>query len=117
VFYYYLNKHVDYDWYTTVYFLPGTTGWEAFSANTYLRTMLWKAQVQTSGGSLGVRTNSLGFNIIGTAGIPIVVEGCTSLAGASWTTLQACTLTNGSIYFSDPQCTNYPARFYRIRSP
>jgi len=26
-------------------------------------------------------------------------------------------LTNGSIPFGDPQWTNYPARFYRIRSP
>jgi hypothetical protein len=31
--------------------------------------------------------------------------------------LQTCKLTNGSIYFSDPQWTNYPARLYRIRSP
>jgi hypothetical protein len=31
--------------------------------------------------------------------------------------LQTCKLTNGSIYFSDPQWTNYPGRFYRIRSP
>jgi hypothetical protein len=27
------------------------------------------------------------------------------------------TLTNGSVYFSDPQRTNYTARFYRLRSP
>jgi hypothetical protein len=38
-------------------------------------------------------------------------------ASASWTALQTCTLTNGSIGFSDATWTNYPARFYRIRSP
>jgi hypothetical protein len=27
------------------------------------------------------------------------------------------TLTNGSIYFSDPDWTNHPGRFYRIRFP
>jgi len=27
------------------------------------------------------------------------------------------TFTGGSSYFSDPQWTNYPARFYRLRAP
>ena len=27
------------------------------------------------------------------------------------------TLTAGSSYFSDPQWTNHPSRFYRLRSP
>jgi len=36
---------------------------------------------------------------------------------ARWTPLQSCAITNGLIYFSDAQWTNYPARFYRIRSP
>ena len=31
--------------------------------------------------------------------------------------LKTCSLTNGSIYFSDPPWTNYPNRFYLIRSP
>jgi hypothetical protein len=26
-------------------------------------------------------------------------------------------LVNGWSYFSDPQWANYPARFYRVRSP
>ena len=30
---------------------------------------------------------------------------------------KAAFLTNGSVYFSDPQWTNYPSRFYRLRSP
>ena len=64
-----------------------------------------------------VRTNNFGFNITGSTNIPIVVEACTKLGSASWIALQTCTLTNGSLYFSDPQWTNSPARFYRIRSP
>ena len=31
--------------------------------------------------------------------------------------LQTNTLSSDSLYFSDPQWTNYPARFYRLRSP
>jgi hypothetical protein len=65
----------------------------------------------------GVRTNRFGFNITGTANIPIVVEACTNLANPAWNPLQSCNLTNGSLYFSDPTWTNYPARLYRIRWP
>jgi len=31
--------------------------------------------------------------------------------------LQTLTITNGSVAFSDPAWTNYPTRFYRVRSP
>jgi BspA type Leucine rich repeat region (6 copies) len=117
VFCYDWDGYWYYDGYLTAYFLSGTTGWQDFPASTYLSTKLWNPQPQTSGGSLGVRTNRFGFNIIGTANIPIAVEACTSLRGGTWTPLQTCTLTNGSIYFSDPDWTNYPSRFYRIRSP
>ena len=45
-----------------------------------------------------------------------VVQVSNKLAGG-WMPLQSVSLTNGSFYFSDPQWTNYPGRFYRIRSP
>jgi hypothetical protein len=91
-----------------VYYLPGTTGWDHSPD-----FKLWNPQPQAA----GVRTNKFGFTITGTTNIPVVVEAAANLASASWTPLQPCTLTNGSIYFSDPQWTNYPARFYRLRSP
>ena len=78
---------------------------------------LWNPQVQTGDGTFGVHNNQFGFTITGTANIPIVVEVCTNLVNASWTALQNCTLTNGSIHFSDNQWTNYPTRFYRLSSP
>jgi hypothetical protein len=99
----------------TVYYLPGTTGWCSTFAGR--PAVLWNPSIQTTNASFGVRTNRFGFTITGTANIPIVVEASLDLATASWTPLQTCTLTNGSIYFSDPQWTNYPARFYRLRSP
>jgi hypothetical protein len=64
-----------------------------------------------------VRANGFGFNITGTTNIPVVVEACTNLANPIWIPLQTCTLTNGSIHFSDPGWTNYRGRFYRLRSP
>lgn len=98
----------------TVYYLPVTTGWSSTFAG--YPAVLWNPQAQTNT-SFGVRTNRFGFNVVGTAGIPIVVEASTNLAGAPWTVLQNCTLTNGSIYFSDSQWANYRSRFYRFRSP
>ena len=98
-----------------VYYLPGSTGWGSTLGGQ--PAVLWNPQAQTGDGSFGVLSNQFGFNITGTTNIPLVAEACTNLANASWTALQTCTLTNGSIYFSDPAWTNYPGRFYRIRSP
>jgi hypothetical protein len=98
----------------TVYYLPGTTNWGSTLGGR--PTVLWNPQMQTSDWSFGVLSNQFGFNITGTTNIPILVEASPNLESASWTSLQACALTNGSIYFSDPHWTNYPVRFYRIRS-
>jgi len=99
----------------TVYYPPGTTGWgTTFGGRP---AVLWNPLVQTGDANFGVRTNWFGFNITGTADIPIVVEACTSLANASWVALQSLNLTNGAVPFSDPNWTNYPVRLYRIRSP
>jgi hypothetical protein len=98
-----------------VYYLPGTSGWQPTYAGR--PAVLWNPLAQTTDGSLGVRQNQFGFNIAGTPDIPLVVEASADLPAGPWTPLQACTLTNGLLYFSDPQWTNYPRRFYRIRSP
>jgi len=99
----------------TVYYLPGTTGWSTTFGG--LPTKLWNPQAQTSGASFGVRTNRFGFNITGTSGLVIVVEACTNFANPVWIPVATKTLTSGSVYFSDSQWTNYPGRFYRLRSP
>jgi hypothetical protein len=101
----------------TVYYLSGTTGWDKWVSPP--PAVLWDPLMRANGPSFGVRTNQFGLNITSTTNIPlpIVVETSTNLISASWTALQTCTLTNGSIYFSDAAWTNYPCRFYRIRSP
>ncbi len=99
----------------TVYYLPGTTGWSPMLAGC--PTLLWNPQVQTSRATFGVQTNQFGFNIIGTPNLVIVVEASTDLANPIWSPVGTNTLTDGSSYFSDPQWTNFPARFYRLRSP
>jgi hypothetical protein len=105
----------------TVYYLPGTTGWDNFAQSSGISTVLWNPQAQ-SGASFGVRTNRFGFNIIGSSNLVIVVEACTDLANPVWSPVGTNTLntfigTNGTSNFSDPDWTNYPGRFYRLRSP
>jgi hypothetical protein len=95
-----------------VYYLPGTTGWGATFGG--LRT--WNPQAQNDA-SFGVQTNQFGFNIAGNTNLIVVVEACTDLANSTWSPVATNTLTGGSSYFSDPQWTNYPGRFYRFRSP
>jgi hypothetical protein len=97
------------------YYLPGTTGWSAFATNTGIATALWLPQMQNSGTSLGVQTNQFGFNLNWASDQTIVVEASTDLL--SWQPVQTNILTSGSAYFSDPQWTNYPGRYYRLRSP
>jgi hypothetical protein len=103
-----------------VYYLPRTIGWGTMFGG--FPTVLWNPQAQTGDGSFGVLTNQFGFNITGSSNLVIVVEACTNLASPVWTPVGINTLntfigTNGSSYFNDPQWTNYPARYYRLRSP
>jgi hypothetical protein len=95
--------------------LPGVTGW----SNTFagLPAVLWNPFIQTGDGSFGVRTNYFGFDITGTANIPIVVEACVNLTNPVWTALQSLTLTNGLFYFREPAQTGMTGRYYRISSP
>ena len=99
----------------TIYYLPGTTGW----ATTFggLPTALWLPQAQTNDGSFGVQTNRFGFTITWASDRVVVVEATTNLTNPNWYAVSTNVLTGGSSYFSDPQWTNYPGRFYRIRSP
>jgi hypothetical protein len=100
---------------TTVYYLPGTTGWgTTFGGQT---TVLWDPQAQTCDASFGVRTNGFGFNITGAPNLIVVVEATPSLSSPDWQPVQTNTLVTGSTYFSDPQWTNFSGRYYRLRSP
>jgi len=97
----------------TVYYLDGTAGWGP--TFDYLRTVQWNPQVQP--GSFGLHSNQFGFTVVGTSNVMVVVEATTNLASPTWCPLATDTLTSGSADFSDPQWTNYPARFYRLHWP
>ena len=99
----------------TVYNLPGTTGWGPTFAE--IPAVVWTPRIATSDANFGVRTNRFEFSIIWSSGMVTVVEACTNLTNPVWSPVGTNTLTGGSSYFSDPQWTNHPVRFYRLRSP
>jgi hypothetical protein len=98
----------------TMYYLPQTANWgSSFSG---CATIPWKPLLSADGG-FGVHSNQFGFDINWASGLTVVVEASTNLVNASWHPLQTNTLNGTSSYFSDPNSTNYPLRFYRIRFP
>jgi hypothetical protein len=99
----------------TVFYLPGATGWGSLFDGR--PTALWVPQIQSNCSGFGVQTNRFGFNLNWASGQTVVVEACTNLVNPDWRPVQTNTFTTGSAYFSDPQWTNYPIRYYRIRSP
>jgi hypothetical protein len=104
----------------TAYYLPGTTGWTDFTANTGLPTAPWllpNPVILNFEPNFGVQTNGFGFTISWATNISVVVEASTDLANPIWSPVGTNTLISGSSCFSDPQWTNYPGRFYRLRSP
>ena len=96
----------------TLYYFPGTAGWGSDFAGHPIK--LWLPQEYTSDGNFGLQTNQFGFNINWASGQTVVVEASADLI--NWQPVSTNTLTTGTAYFSDPQWTNYPGRFYRLRS-
>jgi formylglycine-generating enzyme required for sulfatase activity len=101
----------------TIYYLPGTTGWSAFSTATGVPIVPWflpNPVVLNNEPSFGVQTNQFGFNISWATNASVVVQACTNLANPVWLPVVTNTLTNGTFYFSDANWTNYHNRFYRL---
>lgn len=106
----------DFD-FPTVYYLPGTSGWSNFTANTGLTIVQWLPQIQTDEASISVRSNGFGFHINWASGKTVVVEASAYLSNPIWKPVQTNTLTGGTAYFIDLQRMNYPDRFYRLHAP
>jgi hypothetical protein len=102
----------------TVYYLPGATGW----TNTFggWSTALWlqpNPSILSNGPGFGIQSNGFGFSVFwATTDRAVVVEACTNVSGP-WTRVATNTLVSGATAFTDAQWTNYPRRFYRVRSP
>ena len=102
----------------TVYYLPGTTGWgSTFGGVSTAPWFLPNPLILNNRPSFGVQSNRFGFTISWATNLPVMVEACTNLSNQTWSPVGTNILICGCSYFSDPQWTNYPARFYRLRSP
>jgi hypothetical protein len=102
----------------TIYYLPGTTGWvSTFDGRPVALWLLPNPLILNYEPNFGMQTNGFGFIISWATNIAVVVEATTNLTNPVWQPVQTNTLASGSSYFSDSQRTNYPARFYRLRSP
>ncbi len=102
----------DYDD-ATIYYLSGTSGWGPTFAN--MPTALWTSQTPVNAVVPGIQEKQFGFNINWANGQTVVVEASTDMI--HWMPIATNVLANGSAYFCDPQWTNYPGRYYRLRSP
>jgi hypothetical protein len=106
------------------YYLPGTTGWgppgTMFGGFYGLPTAFWllpNPVILNNNPAFGVQTNRFGFIISWATNLSVVVEACTNLASHTWSPVATNPLAGGTNYFSDSTWTNYPSRFYRVRSP
>jgi hypothetical protein len=67
-------------------------------------------------GSLGVQTNQFSFTVSWATNLNVVVEAVIDLGNPIWSPVATNSLVGGWFYFTDPARTNYPSRFYRVRS-
>jgi hypothetical protein len=65
----------------------------------------------------GRHSGGFGFTISWLTNISVVVEAAVSLSNPIWVPLQTNVPSSGTIQFLDPKWTDYPARFYRARTP
>lgn len=101
----------------TLYYLPDTTNWNAFSTAVECPAVLWNPIILAAGDNFGIDGNNFGFTITNAANLTVVVEACSNLVNPVWTPLQTVTLTNGSFYFSEPLQTNCANRYYGLGLP
>lgn len=101
----------------TVYYLPGTTGWDpTFGYRPTAPWVLPAPLILNNDPRFGVQTNRFGFIISWAMNLPVVVEACADLANPSWAPVGTNTLNDGWFYFIDPQWTNFSTRLYRSRA-
>ena len=97
----------------TVYYLPGTTGWNGIFAGR--PTKQWSALEQISLSNVGVKNGGFGFAIAGFPDIPVIIEAATNVNQTVWTPVSTNTLIGGVAFFIDPDWQEISSRLYRLR--
>ena len=89
----------------TLYYLPGATGWGSTLAGRPVQR--WR---------VGVWVDQFRFTIDWPGKSLVVVEARLNIDDSVWLPVGTNTLADGSTYFTDPQWSYYPGRFYRLRA-
>jgi hypothetical protein len=100
---------------TTVFYLPGTTGWNTNygGAPTAFWTLPYPVILNSS---VGMQSDQFGFTVSWATNASVAIEASTTLPSSVWQPLKTNSLSGGTFYFNDPQWTNHPSRFYRVHS-
>jgi hypothetical protein len=101
----------------TAYYLPGTAGWASTFGGIPTAPWFLPTPQILNNGSMGVQSNAFGFTISWATNLSVIIEASTNLANPVWTPLATNPLASGTDYFRDPQWTNFPNRYYRVKSP
>ncbi len=102
---------------TTLYYMPGAVGWSPTLGGR--PTAEWSRPypvILTTPRNFGPRTHGFGFIVSWATNLSVVLEGATNFASPVWVPLKTNALGGGWGYLFDPNWTNYPTRFYRVRS-
>jgi hypothetical protein len=107
----------------TAYYLPGTTGWTAFSSvlgPSLAASTFWylaNPEIISFGPSFGVQNAQFGFIISWATNATLIVEASSNLSNPIWLPISTNTVTalNGIANFADPQWSSFPTRFYRLQ--
>lgn len=65
----------------------------------------------------GMGHDGFGFNLEWRAGMTLVVEATDDLVSGVWDPIETIVFENDTEHFRDPDCDDYPRRFYRLRLP
>lgn len=99
----------------TIYYLPGTGNWGSSFAGQPAEPWVSSALTLTASPA-NAMTNGFSFTVSGPPDAVVAIETSPSLGAPSWVPVSTNSLVNGSLYFTDPQWTNSPIRFYRARA-
>lgn len=101
---------------TTIYYFPGTAGWGPTFSRRPTTPRVLPYPVILELGIDSVRPDPVfGFLISWATNQAVIVESRTDLTEANWTAIATNALVNGSWRFIDPEWTQHPTRFYRVR--
>jgi hypothetical protein len=102
---------------TTVYYLPGTEGWDMTLDRPTAPWYQPGPVILTLPPRFGIQADQFAFRVSWATNAAVVVEACNNLTVPSWSPVFTNALSNGWFDFSDSNWVDDSPRFYRLRLP